>query len=716
MRFWFQSKGNTPAAADSKVLDNPQDTEQKTITGSPLDAAFFGGTPLHGGPGNTAAAYSSSWIAYACIRRLAQSASAVPLVFLSDPNDPDSHVPANHPTRVLFENPSPYFSTSEVLQWLVTFLNMRGECFLEFDNPIRPTVMVPQLDPRYWRDISEGMELEGWVFQQGGTSFKRLPHEVVHHGLVNPNNPFRGQSPLQAAATPFGIEVGADQLTLDVVARGGERSAVFTAGDMTKQQREQALHSLRQRKTGNARVSRDTLLPQTIGVVDPKFLESDESILEAGKIQPDKITSVYGVPKSLLGFEDIDKYATFKERKRMLYDDTIVPMLDGLTSAFDRFFVTGELNKSYQCFVRLDWSQVPAMQDSKEDKFAAAGKAHKDGLPWAVANEAFSLGLDPAEIPGSDTVMVSSTLAPLDKLVDEWETAPPSPSTPAGGADESGKVHEGDVGRAGLTNKIIQKRASNTRENVRRGLALLRLEKAFRKEWKKTLQPYMVKASKRAATLKTPSEVKPALAPIFKGLGIELAKVARPYHEAAALEGQRSIVELVEGKMSDAELSMWRKEFDWSPGVEEFIKERSNLIQDMGPTLFDDVTDNVYDVVESGGEPYEIQHMVRDRFQSAPGGINRAVTIARTEVGTAYSVARFSEMKNQKFTKHTWQTNGDEKVRDEDDDFNHEVCHDQTREIGKKFSCGLEYPMEDGGAAANVINCRCYTIPVIEGI
>ena len=68
----------------------------------------------------------------------------------------------------------------------------------------------------------------------------------------------------------------------------------------------------------------------------------------------------------------------------------------------------------------------------------------------------------------------------------------------------------------------------------------------------------------------------------------------------------------------------------------------------------------------------------------------------------------------QGFEKHEWMTAIDEMTRDgNNSDFDHKSCDGQVVAIGKRFSSGLKYPQEDGGAAGNVINCRCETIPAI---
>jgi len=222
----------------------------------------------------------------------------------------------------------------------------------------------------------------------------------------------------------------------------------------------------------------------------------------------------------------------------------------------------------------------------------------------------------------------------------------------------------------------------------------------------------MVKAEKAVSGIKSEAGVKKALAPVFKDLGDKMAAVAVPHQEAAAREGQRAIVEIAEGKMSDLDLTMM-KQAKWGPGVSDLLRKRKKRVEDMGQRLFDNVTDAVIKSVVDGDEIAEVEAVVRKSMTNLPGGINRANVIARTEVGTAYNGARHSEIKDQGFEWHTWLTADDDLVRDEE--FNHVSSHDVTVKVGDLFPSGLHYPQEEGGEAGNVINCRCEAIPALKG-
>jgi len=674
----------------------------------PLDAS---GRPITGG--NIGRAYESDWVAHSCIKRLATDMSGVPMRFLSDPDDPESELPDSHPIVKLFRNPNEFFSQREFMAWLMTIMQMRGEWFVTFNDPMRPTEMIQYTDPQAWKEVVSNGRLIGWEFQQGAHSATLSNDSIMHHKFTKPTNPWRGLPPLQAASAAHTLNVGTDELQIDILNRGGERAALYTAKDLkNRTQRDMALEQLRGRKRGPNKVGGDILLPEGVNVIDPKFIEDDMSILESQKMQPDKIASVYGLSLSLLGIEDIDKFATFSGRVKQYFHQTLIPQMRGFEDVFDSYFVQ-KMPSGWQAYVRFAFDKVPALQDDLEQKFAMAGTAHANGIPWSVLNERFNLGLEIDNIPGADEIMVSSTLAPLGALIDEWSM----PVRTVAPAQEPAKVDAVKADQP-LTQQDIIDKATDPRRLLQRTKRLRKIEKEYRTGYKALVHD---------ASRKTEAAVLAAgdnLREIEKAVNGQRDKfkpksgdMAEKHHGAAATEGQASIVALVD-KVGDQEMDILRKAGKFRPGVSKWIKGRQRMIEDMSDELFADVLESVNEVVTvPDHEVADVTRVLRDRFRSAPGGANRAITIARTEVGSAYSVARFTEMDSQGFEKHMWLTASDELVRDGvESEFDHTKCNEETQKIGDEFSCGLSYPLESGGEAGNVINCRCETIPVVEGV
>jgi hypothetical protein len=466
------------------------------------------------------------------------------------------------------------------------------------------------------------------------------------------------------------------------------------------------LRGRRQRQ--EATVSQDVFIPKDIDLIDPRFYGDDSVIQAVQQMQPENICAVYGLSRSMLGIEAIDQFATFKSRVKVYFNQTLIPQLSGIERAFDRYF-NNNMPSAYHGYVRFDLTKVEALADDVVARFTAASAAHLAGLPWSVCNERFSLGMDLSMVPGADTVMVSSTLAPLDKLIAEWDAPDPEPEAqPVPPPPVKTETAPADKQAAMLA------RAKDSRANVQRGIRLLRAEKAMRGDWRKLVNVARRKTMSEMAGATSTTEVRQAAERGFAGWADKATSLAKRYHEQAAREGQQAIVEIVSGKMLDAELHVWKGVAPWRPEVTQFIANRQKRIEDMSQDLFDDVLAAAEEAVSAGKTGSELMQLISDRFDSGPGGTNRAVTIARTEIGSAYNVARHEEMRGQGYAKHMWITSQDDLVRD--GEFNHAKCNEEVVTIGEKFSCGLAYPMEDGGEAGNVINCRCETLPIEPGM
>lgn len=108
------------------------------------------------------------------------------------------------------------------------------------------------------------------------------------------------------------------------------------------------------------------------------------------------------------------------------------------------------------------------------------------------------------------------------------------------------------------------------------------------------------------------------------------------------------------------------------------------------------------------------------------GYMNRSDKIARTEIGRAFSIAR--QAKDEQVAevvpkmKKQWLTAEDERVRAKDMGggrgfISHREANGQIRNIDEPFDVGgekLMFPRDPAGSPANIIGCRCQSIPYME--
>lgn len=98
------------------------------------------------------------------------------------------------------------------------------------------------------------------------------------------------------------------------------------------------------------------------------------------------------------------------------------------------------------------------------------------------------------------------------------------------------------------------------------------------------------------------------------------------------------------------------------------------------------------------------------------GARGRAITIVRTELGRAFSVAADERMQAVVEVvpglKHQWRRSGKRLSR-----ITHDAADGQIRDIGQPFNVGgktLRYPRDPRASAADTINCGCTALPYME--
>ena len=670
------------------------------------ERGWFGGSEV----GN---AYEACAIAYACISTQAKDVSNVPLLFLSDPSDPESEVPESDIVRRLFMAPHPALSTRQYLELCMIWRLLRGETFTVFDNPKAPQEMWPGYDPLRFVEKVRDTTLSAWIYNKEAPY---APSEVMHDKLVNPYNPWRGLSPLKSAEHSIQIDVRGDVLTVNQINRGGERALLLKSitTHLDKDKREQISEGLKGRRATMASVPRDSILPHGLEPVDPKFTASDLDVLAAQGPSEQKICAVYGMSPFLIGRGDSAKYDSSAGIIRLYWERTLIPALASLESTWDSHFDRQALKTR----VRFDRSKIRALQEDEAERAKVASIYIRNGVPWAEVNRRFNLGLDLAAIPGAEDTLVSATMIPASLAHDQTElpSAAPPPEVPkAGTSPEVPKVgtpemNDRIVGRAkGIGNRIRHAR--------RRALAEHKTTRVLRgifRRFKRETREIVLALFDRGVDVQLLPELERQLKTLVTDLGPALVGAVETPMKAMAVDARVSVRELVAER---EESHAWHtKALEYSPVVEGLIEARFEYLQAVKPKMvLDGLTFAASEAIETAiaqGEGAGRVAAILEQTWSVEA--NQAARIARTELGTIFNSARVAEMTETGFKKHQWITAADELVRGQDpsDEFDHIQCHEEIRRIGDTFSCGLAYPMESGGEPGNVINCRCETLPI----
>jgi HK97 family phage portal protein len=365
--------------------------------------------------------YSQNVVAYRCIRMIAESAAAVPLLAYEG----DAEL-SEHPFLKVLARPNPWQSGAELVDALVSYFKLSGNGFLEavsLDDEIRE---LYALRPDRMKAIAgrRGYPM-AWEYSVDGTAKHRfdmdlMPDQqlpILHVREFNPLDDWSGMSPVEAAA--FAIDVhnaagGYNKALLDnsaapsgaLVFEGGEDSD----GALSDEQFARLKSQFEEKHTGTANAGKPLLLEgglkwQQMGM-SPKDLEFVSGKREAAR----EIALAFGVPPMLLGIPGDNTYSNYQEARAALYEETVLPLVDKVCEALSNW-----VQPTYEGLrIGYDVDAIEALSPRRSAIWDRVQKA--DFITTDEKREAVGYGpYKPSETPGG-TILVGAAQMPLDEI------------------------------------------------------------------------------------------------------------------------------------------------------------------------------------------------------------------------------------------------------------------------------------------------------------
>lgn len=144
------------------------------------------------------------------------------------------------------------------------------------------------------------------------------------------------------------------------------------------------------------------------------------------------------------------------------------------------------------------------------------------------------------------------------------------------------------------------------------------------------------------------------------------------------------------------------------------IKDKNTVIRDLKRELYQSL------ILGEGMDKLAKRMFVYNKKLGKYSGIlarnlYESLRIARTEMNRVQNAGRYDAFNRGKSLglniKKKWISTNDDRTR-----YNHAEINLEERELDEPFSNGLLYPGSVGGAAKEVINCRCTMISEFEGL
>lgn len=344
----------------------------------------------------------------------------------------------------VFNRPNSNTTCSELVYGLVADLALYDTAYwLKGDDPDNRLARLPF----------------DWTWPKGGDTYAPDHYEVrvndrgesvkipadqvlVFHGW-HPQNLRAGSSAVHALKEILAEQVQAARYREAVWSRGGKVGAVLTrppeAPPWSDDARKQFKADWESRYTGSGPGVGGTPLLEdgmTLGRVD--FSAHEMEWVEGSRLALNTVASAYHINPTMIGLLDNANYSNVREFRRMLYGDTLGPIIHQIEDRLNTFYVPEVDDRAG---VYVEFNIEAKLQGSFEEQTAAIQSAV--GRPWMTADEARALRNMP-HVEGGDQLVT-----PLNVLVggqaSPRDSAPPAAAAAARRAElgtKAGNLYE----------------------------------------------------------------------------------------------------------------------------------------------------------------------------------------------------------------------------------------------------------------------------------
>ncbi len=673
----------------------------------PLQArgAFASGQPMWEARrlrvGDVGEPYSSHAVVYRCVSLLARNLASVPLALYTGTDEDKEQLGAG-PWYDLFLKPNPHLTRRTLWEATATYLYLGGECLWVLegrgDEQIGESEVPTEIWPLPGSCATEILDdsrttLLGWKITTGGGTVELPAHAVIHHKFFNPDNPWRGLSPLSAAMAGFRQDAKASAYNEAFYENGADPGGILTTDQsITPDQRQDLRRAWEDRHRGADKSYRVSVLGSGLDYKQMTTTHKDMQFLEQRRWNREELSMVFGVPKWFLGVSDDLNYATAKSAERILWTGALLPFARMLEDTLEAqlFQVRDE-----SLWAEFDTSNVEALRDDLEHKLDGALKLRQLGYPLNEINERLTLGMEAQD--SGDVGLLPMGLIPADQIEESDEldesflslfeaSAPSEPERPEEPSEP------------------LRSRAASPRWDAVVRAAMDPAERTFLKRINGYLQ------GRRAEVLRALGDMGRSRAPTTTGIETYLTDAHDRWNEMLRKQlGPVYLRTLLSGADSLGNEIGGLEHFDQeSPEVLRFLAEKEIRVQKINDTIINNIRHQLLRGMDEGETLTELQDRIRHTFNTTR---SQARTIARTESAQTVNGARQLAMEAEGIEQQEWITSNDAHVRPE-----HQALDGDIKPTGESFVRGitLRYPGDLQAPARQVINCRCTVGPVLD--
>jgi len=278
-----------------------------------LDNSLFqnytiGGTLSNVTPSDYVSAYGQVGWVFACVSRIASAVAETNwrLYQVNDSTKEREEI-INHPVLKLFDFVNEYTTGLEMMEQTQTYIDLVGEAFwLVIKDRIGRPAELWAINPSKMKVVPHSKDyIAGYVYVNGHEKIPLEKDEVIHIKLPNPNNHYRGQSPIASIMSDIEAEKFSSQYNKSFFQNSAEPSGVINfEGTLTDSQYERLRYQWNEQHQGVSRSHKVAILEGGATWTGKAVNQRDMQFQQLRLMNRDVILGAYGMPLHILGISE----------------------------------------------------------------------------------------------------------------------------------------------------------------------------------------------------------------------------------------------------------------------------------------------------------------------------------------------------------------------------------------------------------------------------
>lgn len=294
--------------------------------------------------------YQKNVIAFRAINLISRGIASIPMIV-------KNHFTGLEDEKItsILNRPNLFQSRGSFFEAIVNYLLISGNTFIhcDSDNNMRclRTDRV-QIVP----DKSK-TNVELYSYCVDNSKFMIEKDAILHIKFFNPLNDWYGFSPLQAASRAIDQHNSMSDHNMSILQNGGRPSGCLMVKsgteNLTDEQREQLRSDIKNTYSGSINAGKMMILEGNFEWKEMGLSPKDLDFSAGKNITSREITQAFGVPPVLVGLQGDSTFATYKEARLHLWEDTILPLAELIRSEFSNW-LSKKFKKDLEIIFDLD--------------------------------------------------------------------------------------------------------------------------------------------------------------------------------------------------------------------------------------------------------------------------------------------------------------------------------------------------------------------------